>query len=575
MQQGGAAAQPGRDEGVARGLAPAARRRAPDEVARAGVEPVLALQALAGEVALGVDDGLRLARRAAREGHQARVLGAELGRRRGGRVTPAAPGRPHRPPAPARLAQDRLVALVADDDRRIGDLEPQPQVLGAQLLGAREDHVPLPEARHHRDDPLRTIADEREHDVAAPQAHGVQAGRERPRVRRDLAEGPLPPGAVAGELDERQASRDGRLDDLTREVHGRREGSRGAGSLRAPVDLRQLETFAAVARHGHVTRAADALHLTQPAVSQQVRRLEQELGVLLLTRTPQGVELTPAGADLLERADAILAQVAAARAAMDEHAGVVRGRRARRRDGGRRARAARGAGRLPRRAPRHPARPAPRLGRRGGRAGAHGVRRRRGRRRPRGRSLRHGRAGGPPAGGGAAARPGRPRRSAGRGRTGRDRRSRRPAAHPARARDRAARHGDGGLPGGGLQPRSAGRGGRSGRGARAGGRGRSAWPWCPHRGWPGPGPGRPTRRWPRPRPCTAPRCWSRRAPRRRGSCSPPGSPTSWAGPASARAPRRARPPGAPAAGRRRACSRARRRGRGRTWAWRGRRTAPP
>ena len=91
------------------------------------------------------------------------------------------------------------------------------------------------------------------------------------------------------------------------------------------MDLRQLETFAAVARHGHVTRAADALHLTQPAVSQQVLRLEQELGVALLTRTPQGVELTPAGADLLERADAILAQVAAARAAMDEHAGVVRG----------------------------------------------------------------------------------------------------------------------------------------------------------------------------------------------------------------------------------------------------------
>ena len=93
------------------------------------------------------------------------------------------------------------------------------------------------------------------------------------------------------------------------------------------MDLRQLEYFAAVARHRHFRRAAEDLYVTQSAVSQQVRRLEAELGVTLLRRTSARppVELTPAGAELLTRAEAILADVAGARAAMDEHAGALRG----------------------------------------------------------------------------------------------------------------------------------------------------------------------------------------------------------------------------------------------------------
>jgi len=91
------------------------------------------------------------------------------------------------------------------------------------------------------------------------------------------------------------------------------------------VELRQLEYFVAVARHGHFGRAAGAIYVTQPALSQQVRRLEAELGVALLRRTSRGVELTPAGEDLLARAESILAEVTGARSAMDEHAGVVRG----------------------------------------------------------------------------------------------------------------------------------------------------------------------------------------------------------------------------------------------------------
>ncbi len=91
------------------------------------------------------------------------------------------------------------------------------------------------------------------------------------------------------------------------------------------MELRQLQYFAAVARHRNFTRAADELDVTQSAQSQQDRRREAELGLELLLRTTAGVELTPAGADLLRRADVITAEVERARAEMDEHAGALRG----------------------------------------------------------------------------------------------------------------------------------------------------------------------------------------------------------------------------------------------------------
>lgn len=91
------------------------------------------------------------------------------------------------------------------------------------------------------------------------------------------------------------------------------------------MELRQLQYFAAVARHKHFTRAAEELYVTQPALSQQVRRLEAELGLALLRRTSKGVELTPAGEDLLVHAEAVLAEVAKARAEMDRHTGAARG----------------------------------------------------------------------------------------------------------------------------------------------------------------------------------------------------------------------------------------------------------
>ena len=70
------------------------------------------------------------------------------------------------------------------------------------------------------------------------------------------------------------------------------------------TDLRRLQYFVAVARERNFTRAAERLHIAQPALSRQVRLLEQELGVELLHRTTHEFELTEAGKFLLERGPA-------------------------------------------------------------------------------------------------------------------------------------------------------------------------------------------------------------------------------------------------------------------------------
>lgn len=78
------------------------------------------------------------------------------------------------------------------------------------------------------------------------------------------------------------------------------------------MDSVTLRSFVAVAELSSFSRAAEELHLAQPAVSQQVRRLERELGAELLERSTRRVRLTEAGERLLPRARGILAEIARA-----------------------------------------------------------------------------------------------------------------------------------------------------------------------------------------------------------------------------------------------------------------------
>ena len=72
------------------------------------------------------------------------------------------------------------------------------------------------------------------------------------------------------------------------------------------MDLHQLKTFVVVAREGSITRAAERLYLSQPAVSAHIKAIEDTLGLSLFERTPRGMSLTPEGQRLLSKAEQAL-----------------------------------------------------------------------------------------------------------------------------------------------------------------------------------------------------------------------------------------------------------------------------
>ena len=91
------------------------------------------------------------------------------------------------------------------------------------------------------------------------------------------------------------------------------------------MDLRQLRVFVEIVRQGSFTRAAERLHIAQPAVSISIRKLEDELDLILLNRQEKRISLTAEGESLLRHAERILDNLSAAETEMAELRGLTQG----------------------------------------------------------------------------------------------------------------------------------------------------------------------------------------------------------------------------------------------------------
>lgn len=91
------------------------------------------------------------------------------------------------------------------------------------------------------------------------------------------------------------------------------------------MELYQLKTFVAIAQERNLTRAAERVFTSPPAVSAQIKALEDELGVKLFDRTPRGMTLTEAGGRLLEEAERTLASAGRMRSAAEQLRGTAHG----------------------------------------------------------------------------------------------------------------------------------------------------------------------------------------------------------------------------------------------------------
>ncbi len=97
-------------------------------------------------------------------------------------------------------------------------------------------------------------------------------------------------------------------------------------ALQIKIDFRQLNTFLTIANTGSFSRASEKLFIAQPALSRQIRLMEEALNVQVFVRHGRGVVLTPAGGELLyQKAQAILQDLERTQASVSAIAGEVTG----------------------------------------------------------------------------------------------------------------------------------------------------------------------------------------------------------------------------------------------------------